>query len=96
MKPSAGDAALAVLRWRNAAMAPWRSVWSQAHATILHRGLPGVGAVDRAFDAMRLLRLPAERVRPLIRDAYASGNARLFASLGKDITEYDYPQPGRD
>lgn len=94
VKPSAGDATMTVLRGRNRMIASLRWLWPKAHSEIVYRGLPGAGLIDRAFG--NWLRLPAHRVRSAIHDAYADSNARLFASLGMNVADYDYPLPGRD
>ncbi len=91
VKPSVGDAMLRVLRQRNRFIAPLRSLWPQAHTKITYRGIPGARLIERTFG--KLLRLPADRMRPIIRDAYGESNARLFASLPLNMSQYDYPLP---
>lgn len=93
VKPSAGDLTLRLLRARNAALAPLRTVWPAAAGWVAHLGLP-TGMLG-PLEGHPLARLPMDRMRPMIRDAYAEDNAALFAMLGKDIAAYDYPQPGR-
>ena len=92
VKPSVGEAALHVLRLRNIGLAPLERIAPRLYARLLWFGLPGAGMIERALAGR--LRLPMDRVRPMIREAYADSNARLFRSIGKDITVYDYPQPG--
>lgn len=92
-KPSAGDPTMTLLRLRNRIIAPLRELAPSVHREILYRGLPGARVLDRAFG--NRLRLPADRVRPAIREAYAESNARLFASLKIDGAAYDYPLPDK-
>jgi hypothetical protein len=92
IKASARDPMLWVLRQRNRLIAPMRDIWPQAFGKITYRGVPGASFIDRALEGW--LRLPTERVRPVIREAYADSNARLFALLGLNPADYDYPMPG--
>jgi hypothetical protein len=93
VKPSAGDLTMRVLRQRNCLIAPLRDLWPKAHFEITRFGLPGSSFIDRmSGDAFRL---PLDRVRSTIRGAYAEGNVRLFASLQKNIADYDYPKTDR-
>ena len=93
VKPSVGDGAMVILRLRNRLIAPLCDLLPRLHSQIVYRGLPGISLIDRVFG--KLLRLPTDRVRPMIHGAYAESNARLFAALGLDGTDYDYPLPGR-
>jgi hypothetical protein len=93
VKPSSGDATLAILRERNRLIAPLGRLWPQAHSKIMHRGLVGSRLIDRIFG--KWLRLPTDRVHSVICEAYAEGNAQLFESLGLNAADYDYPFPGR-
>jgi len=93
VKPSAGDATMRLLHQRNRIVAPLRRLWPRAHSRIAYYGMPGARLVDRLFGSR--LRLPMERVRPLIHAAYADSNARVFASLGLNAANYDYPLPGK-
>ncbi len=92
VKPSAGEPTMRMLHLRNRLIAPLRKFWPSAHRQIVYRGLPGSRLIDWAF--AKLLSLPRDSVRPIIRNAYADSNARLFSVLGKSIADYDYPQPG--
>jgi Sulfotransferase family len=93
IKPSVGDTMLTVLRQRNLMISPLRRLWPQAYGNITYWGVPGARLIDRVF--ANWLRLPIDGVRPMIREAYADGNARLFASLGLNPADYDYPLPGK-
>ena len=89
IKASAGDPMLCVLRSRNRLIAPLRELWPFAFEKITYWGVPGASFIDRVLEGR--VRLPAERVRSMICEAYADGNARLFASLGLDPADYGYP-----
>jgi hypothetical protein len=93
VKPSAEDPTLALLRVRNRLIAPLLRLWPRAHEKITAFGLPGARLLNSAIG--KGLRLPTNRVRPAIRNTYADGNARLFASLGLKVADYDYPFPDR-
>ena len=89
VKPSAGDPTMRVLRQRNRLIEPLRALSPAVHYKITRFGLPGSTFIDRI--GADVFRLRTQCVQIMIHDAYAQDNARLFASLGKDITAYDYP-----
>lgn len=93
VKASAGDVTMMMLRARNRLIAPLRQRWPGLHAQILYRGLPGARLLDWILG--RQIRLPAGRVRHVIRDAYADSNAKLFDAVGLNPENYDYPLSGR-
>lgn len=92
VKPSANDATVQLLRYRNIALAPIFSALPNLATRIARFGLPIV--LTEPFAGRSAFLLPTGRLRPLLREVYAEDNAALFAMLGKDITAYDYPQPG--
>jgi hypothetical protein len=93
VKPSSGDATLVIQRFRNRAIIPLRRLWPGGHKEFTYRGLPGSGLIDRRLNGW--FQLPTGRVRGAICKAYAESNARLFASLGLNAANYDYPFPDR-
>lgn len=93
VKPSAGDLTMRILRQRNRLIAPLRQLSPALHYKITRFGLPGSGFIDQTSG--KTFRLPTERVRDMICDAYSAGNALLFTSLRKNIADYDYPRPER-
>ena len=96
VKPSAPDLTLRLLRLRNLALASVGGFLPDRWVRKMYWwGLPGSGILEALVGRSSLWRLATDAIRPVLCQSFADGNAALFDMIGKDITAYDYPQPGR-